>query len=59
LSAEEYNTEIQNLVTFMTYMAEPAAVKRERIGVYVLLFIAVFFFLAYLLNREYWKDVDH
>ena len=59
LSAEEYNNEIQNLVTFMTYMAEPAAVKRERIGVYVLLFIAVFFFLAYLLNREYWKDVDH
>jgi cytochrome c1 len=30
---------------------------RQRIGVFVLLFIAVFLVFASLLNREYWKDV--
>ncbi|NNL11926.1 MAG: cytochrome c1, partial [Pseudomonadales bacterium] len=59
MAAEEYQSTMRDLVTFMTYMAEPAAIKRERLGVYVLLFIAVFFVFAYLLNREYWKDVDH
>ena len=37
--------------------AEPSAADRQRIGVYVLLFIALFFIFAWLLNREYWKDV--
>ncbi|NNC54848.1 MAG: ubiquinol-cytochrome c reductase, partial [Pseudomonadales bacterium] len=59
MSTEEYQSTMRDLVTFMTYMAEPAAMKRERLGVGVLFFIAVFFVFAYLLNREYWKDVDH
>ncbi|MBT8149482.1 MAG: cytochrome b N-terminal domain-containing protein, partial [Gammaproteobacteria bacterium] len=59
LSADEYNAAMHDLVSFLTYMAEPIAAKRERMGVYVLLFIAIFFVFAYLLNREYWKDVDH
>lgn len=59
LSTEEYNNAVYDLVNFMTYMGEPAAVKRKRLGGYVLLFIAVFFVFTFLLNREYWKDVDH
>lgn len=59
MNPEEYKAAMADLVNFMTYMAEPSAVKRERMGVYVLLFIAVFFVFAYLLNREYWKDVEH
>jgi len=58
-NAEEYGQTVYDLVNFMTYMAEPVALKRERIGVYVLLSIAIFFVFAYLLNREYWKDVEH
>ena len=57
LSEEEYQQATYDMVNFMAYMAEPAAAKRERIGVYTLLFIAVFFVFTYLLNREYWKDV--
>lgn len=48
-----------DLVNFMTYIAEPSALKRERLGISVLLFIAVFYVFAFLLNREYWKDIDH
>ena len=32
-------------------------VERERLGIFVLIFVAIFFVFAYLLNREYWKDV--
>ncbi len=56
-TAEEFDKTIYNLVNFLAYVGEPAALKRERIGYYVLLFIALFFVFAWLLNREYWKDV--
>ena len=59
MDPQEYESAMYDLVNFMTYMAEPSAAKRERMGVSVLLFIAVFFVFAFLLNREYWKDVDH
>jgi ubiquinol-cytochrome c reductase cytochrome b subunit len=59
MSPEEYQSAMADLTGFLTYMAEPVAAKRERMGVYVLLFIAAFFVFTYLLNREYWKDVDH
>ena len=57
LSDEEYDKAVYDLVNFMAYVAEPMAEERERLGVYVLLFIAVFFIFAWLLNREYWKDI--
>jgi ubiquinol-cytochrome c reductase cytochrome b subunit len=57
LSPEEYDTAVYDLVNFLAYVGEPAALSRQRIGVYVLMFIALFFVFAWLLNREYWKDV--
>jgi ubiquinol-cytochrome c reductase cytochrome b subunit len=46
-----------DLVNFLAYTAEPYKADRLRIGTYVLLFLVVFFIFAWLLNREYWKDV--
>ena len=57
MSAEEFDGAIYDLVNFMAYTAEPMVVERKRIGVYTLLFIALFTIFAALLNREYWKDV--
>jgi len=57
MSPEEYDEAMYNLVNFMAYLAEPMALERERIGYYVLLFILFFGVFAYLLNREYWKDI--
>jgi ubiquinol-cytochrome c reductase cytochrome b subunit len=57
LSDEEYDKAVYDLVNFLTYVAEPMAEDRKRLGVYVLLFIAFLFVFAYLLNREYWKDI--
>ena len=57
LSESEFDEKIKNLVTFLEYSANPVKLKSQRIGTYVLLFLAVFFVFAYLLKREYWKDV--
>lgn len=59
MSGEEYDQAVYDLVNFMEYIAEPMAETRKRIGFYVLVFILVFFIFAWLLNREYWKDIHH
>jgi ubiquinol-cytochrome c reductase cytochrome c1 subunit len=38
-------------------MAEPAQGTRTRLGVWVLLFLAVFTFIAWRLNAAFWKDI--
>lgn len=57
LSPEAYDRQIRDLVTFMRYAAEPSILEREKLGIWVLLFLAVFTFIAWLLYREYWKDI--
>ena len=57
MTIDEYDETIYDLVNFLAYVAEPMKADRQRIGVYALLFLAVFFVFATLLNREYWKDV--
>ncbi len=57
LSPSEYDRTVRDITAFMEYVAEPVILERERLGVWVLLFLAVFTFLAYLLYVDYWKDV--
>lgn len=54
---EEFDTTVRNLVNFLAYSADPIKLERHRIGIYVLLYLAFFFVFAYLLKREYWKDI--
>src|SRR5690554_3552420 len=54
---EEFDTTVRNLVAFLSYSADPIKETRHRIGVYVLLYLAFFFVFAYLLKREYWRDI--
>jgi ubiquinol-cytochrome c reductase cytochrome c1 subunit len=57
LSQPAYDETVANLVAYMTYMADPSAATRVRLGVWVLIFIGVLIILTWWLNREYWKDV--
>ncbi|WP_439892328.1 cytochrome c1 [Ralstonia sp. 25C] len=57
LSNVEYDQAVADLVTYLDWMAEPAGNLRKRLGVWVLLFIGVFFVLAWRLNAAYWKDI--
>ena len=57
LTPEEYDTLIRDLVNFLDYLGDPVKLERYRIGVWVLLFVGIFWGLALLLKREYWKDI--
>ena len=57
MSVNEYEKSIQDLVNFLTYVSEPAKLERYTIGFWVVLFLVLFSFVAYLLKVEYWKDV--
>ena len=57
LNEEEFDSAMRDLTNFMVYLAEPARLVRYKLGVYVLIFLAIFFVFAYLLKKEYWKDV--
>jgi len=58
-SAAEFDESARDLSAFLAYVGEPAALKREAMGAWVVLYLAFFTFLAYLLKHEYWKDVEH
>jgi ubiquinol-cytochrome c reductase cytochrome c1 subunit len=57
LSPVQYDQYLADLVSFLTYMAEPSQAWRKQWGVIVLFFLGGFFVLALLLKKEFWKDV--
>lgn len=57
MSPEEYDKAVADMVSFLVWMGEPVAQKRHAIGVWVLLFLVVFTGIAYLLKKNYWKDI--
>ena len=57
MSADEYDAFVTDLVNFMVYMAEPVQTERRDLGIYVLIFLFFFAILAYMLKKEYWKDI--
>jgi ubiquinol-cytochrome c reductase cytochrome c1 subunit len=57
LSEHEFDETARDITSFLQYVGEPAALKRESIGVWVILYLAFFTFLAWLLKHEYWNDV--
>lgn len=57
LSPKEFDKLVNDLVNFLVYVGEPVQLERQQMGKYVLFFILMFIVLAYLLKKEYWKDV--
>ncbi len=57
LTAEQYDALVRDLTNFLTYAGEPVRLERQRLGWYVLGFLALFFVIAYMLKKEYWKDI--
>jgi len=57
LTAEQYDEFVRDTVNFLDYIGEPSKATRENLGVWVILFLLLFFGLSYLLKKEYWKDV--
>lgn len=57
MTPQQFDQAARDISTFLAYVAEPAALKRQSLGVWVLLFLSLFTFLAWLLKTEYWRDV--
>jgi ubiquinol-cytochrome c reductase cytochrome c1 subunit len=57
VSQAQYDAMVGDLVNYLTWMGEPAKEKRMTTGIFVLLFLGIFFVVAYYLKKEYWKDV--
>ena len=52
-----YDNQVADLANFLGWMAEPNQLQRKQMGVWVLLFLGVFFIVAWRLNAAYWKNV--
>jgi len=57
MDGEEYASNMRDLVNFLSYMGEPIKSTRQHMGYKVILFLLVLLVLAYMLKKEYWKDV--
>ena len=51
--------EARDVTTFLTYMANPEAEARKRIGLRVLIFLAALTCVTYAVKRQVWSDVHH
>lgn len=57
LTQAEYDATVADLVNYLVWMGEPAQSQRMNIGLVVIMFLGVFFVIAFYLKKEYWKDV--
>jgi ubiquinol-cytochrome c reductase cytochrome c1 subunit len=55
--SSEFDQSMRDLTAYLTYMGEPIAQERKRIGMWVLGFLGIFFIFAYWLKKEYWRDI--
>lgn len=57
LTPAQYDDFVRDTVNFLDYVSEPSQAHRRALGVWVVLFLLLFTWLAWLLKKEYWKDV--
>jgi ubiquinol-cytochrome c reductase cytochrome c1 subunit len=57
MTSEEFDQAVNDIVNFLVYVGEPIQMERKSTGKYVLFFILMFTLVAYLLKKEYWKDI--
>lgn len=57
LTSAEYDEFVRDTVNFLQYVGDPTQLERQGIGIWVVLFLLMFTGIAYLLKKEYWKDV--
>lgn len=55
--ADQYDAAVYDLTNFLYYVGEPSRLERQRLGVFVLLFLVLLGCCTYLLNREFWKGI--
>jgi ubiquinol-cytochrome c reductase cytochrome c1 subunit len=57
MTPQQYDQFVHDVVNFLDYVGDPQRAMRQAMGVWVVLFLLAFSWLAWLLKREFWKDV--
>jgi ubiquinol-cytochrome c reductase cytochrome c1 subunit len=57
LTPEQFDGFVRDTVNFLDYVGEPVQVERRSMGIWVVLFLLLLSGLAWLLKKEYWKEV--
>ncbi len=57
MSPEAFDQFVRDLVNFLDWAGTPEQLERQRLGIWVILFLFVFLIFAYLLKVDVWKDV--
>ena len=57
LTKDEYDEMARDLVNFLAYIGEPSKIQRLALGKWVLIYLTLFFFVAYPLKKIIWKDI--
>ena len=57
MSVDEYDQAARDLANFLEYVGEPSRLDSEALGIKVIGFLVILFILAFLLKKEYWRDV--
>ncbi len=56
-SNHEYNVMIRDLTNFLAYIGEPSKIQRLAIAKWVLLYLVLFFLVAYPMKKAFWRDI--
>jgi ubiquinol-cytochrome c reductase cytochrome c1 subunit len=57
LDAEDFDDFVRDTVNFLAYISEPIRSERRKLGVWVLMYLIVFWVIAVMLKKQIWKDV--
>ena len=57
MTPQQYDQFARDLVNFLDYVGDPDQAMSHAMGVWVVLFLLAFTWFAWLLKREFWKDV--
>jgi len=57
MTPQQYDQFVHDVVNFLDYVGDPQRALRQAMGIWVILFLLAFSWLAWLLKREFWKDV--
>ncbi|MBB3191621.1 cytochrome c1 [Halomonas cerina] len=57
MEPDEFEAAVYDITNFLAYVGEPTKLQAQALGPKVLIFIFIFGVIAYLLKREYWRDI--
>jgi ubiquinol-cytochrome c reductase cytochrome c1 subunit len=57
MTPAQYDEFARDTVNFLQYVGDPTQLERQSLGIWVVLFLLLFTGIAWLLKKEYWKDV--